>query len=163
MEAVKAEAHALVKKLRQEVVDDMIAPIIVEFTERAKDVRQVRIEQLLEELDINVMAIAAAHKTFNLELVKHLEERVEFNFKGLAQYGIIAKTFAEAKEQYAQRFGGVKGETVQDKIRREINARRRLGAELEADRARLVKEFPDQEAFINNEYRKEQGNLRKTL
>ena len=160
----KERLQELVKKLREQVVDttDAILSELVKFPE-SRDPDQVRIENILKELDTNVLSIAIAHKQFNPDLVKHFEEQVELNLKSLVHYGIRAKTLAEAKEQYEQRFGGAQGQTVQDKIRQKIKERRRFGAELEADRAALVKEFPDQAAFINNEYRKEQGNLRKTL
>ena len=162
--AIKTGLQALCTKMRQDVEEDvqeiftLLSPML-----SPGDARRTRIEYLLKELDSNIMARTRALNPFNPELMKYFDEQITILFQSLAQYGIKANTVAEAQQQFEHQFGGQKGETIEEKIRRGIKERRRMGAGLEADRAALVKEFPDQEAFINAEYRKEQANLRRSM
>jgi hypothetical protein len=122
-----------------------------------------RIEILLKDLDVSIRArLALQEKGSNVETMDLSKKIIEEQFSALMQYGIAAKTLTEAQELYRKQFDRKQGAST-DRIRQEIMNRRRFGAGLEADRAALIKEFPDQEAFINAEYRKEHMNLRKTV
>lgn len=166
IEKAKVAMQNLANQVRQEVTDaitTLTEPEKISVANSQETLRKGRIGSLLKELDINIMARGGAHDRVDPGLVKHFDEKIELIFRSLAQYGIKANTLAEAQQQFQQQLGGEEGETVQDKIRREILGRRRFGAGLEADRVALVKEFPEQEAFINAEYRKEQANLRRSM
>jgi hypothetical protein len=160
--SIEATMAPPIRELRTKIIETLMEKTLKPIAEREpREIRGLRIESILKELDIDIMARAAAHKDPDPQMRQYFEGRIDVHLRNLAQYGINAKTFAEAQQQYEQQYGG--GGDVQDRIRSKIKERRRLGALLEADRAALVKEFPDQEAFINAEYRKEQVTLRRSM
>ena len=121
---------------------------------------KVRVELILKDLDVTNRATLFASERVDFETVKKLEEKMAVQFKALAQYGIEAKTLADAQRQYREQYVETKGKGVEERIQEEIARQVTMNVELEALKARLCKQYPEHADFISREIRKEQSRRR---